>query len=525
MNLFKKISYILGIGALSLQVTACSDPGDELTSVEFDRLFTPTSFEVKVQNKVDFRLLWECRSHAESFTVQLFANDAAMNFEGTPTLEYTDVKESPYIIKGLDSETTYAVRIKAVGNGKESHWATASAATAAEQIFEAVSDDNITGKSVTLHWPAGSAVTTIEITGGKTESYTLSAAEKAAGEATISGLEYETAYTFTIMNGSKARGTVKVTTMPNYIPAYPGDDLQALIDNAAEGETVMLLPAKDGSTSDFIYLGEDSEPTTLELTISKGVAVKCLGTKPVKARIKFVLNGTNSFTTENIFFTGVSSDALVKLTNCTGTITMNKIEATGYGNLIVEPGETVSVVDEINITNSYFHKMCTSKRFIDSQKKKTAVRVLNMHHCTVANSCTGSDFIRFDYFAAQQGLVINFYNNTLYKVEATSKGLFYVRSNAAGDKYFTANIERNIFAECSEKVFFSQAPQTDNLLFSNNYYFNAPSLLTNPEGGAGRIFDTTGQVLDPEFKDAANGDFTIQNETLLDKNIGNIAAE
>ena len=524
MNLFKKLFYIIGIGALSLQITACSDPGDELTSVEFDRLFAPTSFTAKVQNKVEFKLSWECRSKAESFTIQLFANDEAMNCEGTPSVELTDVMASPCIVKGLDSETTYSVRIKAVCKIKESNWTTLTAATAAEQIFETVTDDDITGKSVTLRWPAGSNVTTIEISGGKSESYAISAEEKAAGVATISGLEYETSYTFTIMNGSKARGKVTVTTMPNYTPAYPGADLQALIDAAEEGETIMLLPAKDGSTNEFIYLGEDNTATTLELSISKNIAIKGLTTKPVKAQIKFVLNGATGFTTENITYVGKSSDALIKTSNCTGVINVNGVDVSGFGNLMVDPGENVCTIDQFNITNSFFHNMCTGKRFIDSQKKKCAVKEFNMNYCTVANSCSGSDFIRFDYNTAQSGLVVNFEHNTLYKVEATSKGLFYIRSNKAGDKYFTANINNNVFAECSEKVFFSQDGKSDNLLFNKNNYFNAPSLLTNPEGGAGKVFDTTGSQLelDPEFTDPKNNDFTITNETLIDKKIGNV---
>lgn len=309
--------------------------------------------------------------------------------------------------------------------------------------------------------------------------------------------------------------------MPNYTPAYPGADLQELIDATEEGGTVMLLPAKDGSTNEFVYTGDDGATTTKELIINKNISIKCLGTKPVKARVKFVLDGATGFTTENINYIGIAADALIKTTNCSGVITVNNIEASGYGNLMVDPGENACTVDEFNITNSYFHDMCSGKRFIDSQKKKCAVLKFNMNHCTVANSCTGSDFIRFDYNAKQK-ININFENNTLYKIEATSKGLFYVRSNKAGDQFFTANIKNNVFAEMSQKVFFSQDAKTDNLQFSNNCYYNAGTLQANVDGGAGKVFDTTGLTLDPGFKDAANGDFTITNETLIDKNIGNI---
>lgn len=525
MNLLKKINYILGIGAILFTATACSDIDDELTSVEYDRLFSPTEFEAKVQNKTEVKLSWECLSEGQetSYTIELFANDPDMACEGTATLSFTGITESPYTITGLEGETTYSARIKAINEIKESKWTVTTFETDAEQIFEAASDEDITSTSITVRWPAGTSVTEIVVSGGKEEVRTLTTEEITNGCATFTGLSYETEYTFTIKNGSKVRGKITITTLPNYTPAYPGDDLQALIDAAEEGETIMLLPAKDGSTNQFIYTdSETGEETTQELTISKNIAIKGLASQPVVAKIKFVLNGANGFTTEGITFIGVKDDALIKTSNCAGTIVVNNIEASGYGNFIVDPGENTCTVDEFSVSNSFFHDMCSSKRFVDSQKKKCAIMVFNMKNCTVANSCSGSDFIRFDYNSEAKGMVVNFENNTLYKVEATSKGLFYIRSNSAGNHDFTANIRNNVFAEMSEKVFFSQDSKTDNLIFSNNNYFNTPSLLANPDGGAGKVFDTTGFNLDPQFKDAANNDFTITNETLIDENIGNI---
>ena len=168
--------------------------------------------------------------------------------------------------------------------------------------------------------------------------------------------------------------------------------------------------------------------------------------------------------------------------------------------------------------------MCQGKRFVDFQKKKCAIMKFNMNHCTVANSCSGSDFLRFDYNAKADGMVINFENNTLYKVNATSKGLFYIRSNKAGDRAFTCNISHNVFANLDAGVFYSQDLKTDNLQFSRNNYWNASSLLANPEGVTnGKVYDEERSYnIDPGFKDAAKGDFTITAESLLDNNIGNI---
>lgn len=524
MNKFSKYTYILGLSLMTM-ATACDDQSEEVTSIDYERIFAPISLEAKVINQVNARITWTPSSGAVSYNIEVFENDS-LTFAGSPILTIGDItnEDIPYVITGLDGDTRYSARIQAISENsdKDSKWNGVYFKTDAEQIFETVTDDDITSKSITLKWPAGSAVTTIQIKGGKEETHTLSADEIANGTATITGLTYETQYIFTILNGAKVRGKVTVTTMPNYIPAYPGDDLQAKIDAAEAEETIMLLPAKDGSTNKFVYQDETGAEITQELTISKNIAIKCLGTKPVEAQIKFLLSGTNGLTIENITFVGTNSDALIKTSNCSGIITVNNIEASGFGNFIVDPGENACKVDEFTVTNSYFHNMCSGKRFVDSQKKKCAIMVFNMKNCTVANSCSGSDFIRFDYNENAKGMVVNFENNTLYKIEATSKGLFYIRSNSSGSQDFTANIKNNVFAEMGTGVYFSQDAKTNNLVFSNNNYYNTPSLLVNPDGGTGKVFDTTGLSLNPNFKDAANGDFTITNETLIDKNIGNI---
>ena len=62
----KKLTYVLALGAVLFAASGCSDPEDELTSVEYDRLFRPTSVEAKIQNKTNVRLGWECLSEAKS---------------------------------------------------------------------------------------------------------------------------------------------------------------------------------------------------------------------------------------------------------------------------------------------------------------------------------------------------------------------------------------------------------------------------------------------------------------------------
>ena len=69
MNIIKKLTYILALAAVLFTAAGCSDPDDELTSVEYDRLFKPTAVEAKVQNKTNVQLTWECLSKADSYTI------------------------------------------------------------------------------------------------------------------------------------------------------------------------------------------------------------------------------------------------------------------------------------------------------------------------------------------------------------------------------------------------------------------------------------------------------------------------
>lgn len=72
----------------------------------------------------------------------------------------------------------------------------------------------------------------------------------------------------------------------------------------------------------------------------------------------------------------------------------------------------------------------------------------------------------------------------------------------------------------SNKVFFSQDTKTDNLHLTRTIISRAPSLLSIPEGGAGKVVDATGVTLDPGFTDAANGNFKVSNQTIIDNEIG-----
>ena len=60
---------------------------------------------------------------------------------------------------------------------------------------------------------------------------------------------------------------------------------------------------------------------------------------------------------------------------------------------------------------------------------------------------------------------------------------------------------------------FSDSGNTAVPTFNNNNYFNTKNLVSN-DGGSSKFFDEKGTTLDPGYKDAANGDFTVTDATV-----------
>ena len=105
---------VMAIGLSLVGMTACSDPDDAITSVEFNRLFSPTELEAKVQNTTGVKLTWFALSAADQYQIEIFADDPDMTFNGTP-LQFT----------GTPSEAASSTTTKSPS--KTPPWATGTA--------------------------------------------------------------------------------------------------------------------------------------------------------------------------------------------------------------------------------------------------------------------------------------------------------------------------------------------------------------------------------------------------------------
>ena len=136
--------------------------------------------------------------------------------------------------------------------------------TGTEQIFYNVPTSDITKTTVTLSWPAGTAVTRIDVqkSGEVVQTHTLTADEIANGKATIEDLNVESTYTFYIYNGEKQRGKIQVATLPNYTPVKTALELLEAIEAAEAGEVIMLTENK---VYDFTALESPVSSITLSI--------------------------------------------------------------------------------------------------------------------------------------------------------------------------------------------------------------------------------------------------------------------
>lgn len=530
---------VMAIGLSLVGMTACSDPDDVITDVEYDRLFSPTELEAKVQNTTGVKLTWFALSAAEQYLIEIYADDPDMTYSGTP-LTYTGTpnqniarSEVTWQLPAgtLEGETTYSVRVKAKSTTKESKWAGTTFETGTEQIFYNVPTSDITKTSITLSWPAGTAVTNLIVqkSGEVVQDHKLTADEIAAGRATISDLKVESTYTFLIYNGEKQRGKIQVATLPNYTPATSAAELLEVIEAAEPGEVIMLTENMVYDFTDAAALGKDDPVKSI--VINKDI----------------VLNTNNGATIKGVYFQ-INGGASLEFTNITldgeggsGDQAFNYKEDGNYAKLYIHDCEiknytkgffyinVAAVIDNITIKNCLIHEVCyagadgTSGPGGDMfDSRSGGFNEFNLQNNTIYNSALVRDFIRMDDASSKVSAtpVINVDHNTLYNVGSANANyrLLYVRF--AGN---TINWTNNVVANTNYKRGFSNQKATAIPTFKNNFYFNTANLVsaTSTADATITFYDSEGtEVAADPFKNAANADFTITDEKIKDKEAG-----
>lgn len=497
-------------------ISSCSDI-DPVHSLELSRVLSPTNLSVRVRNSVNLELSWDAMDKATSYTVEVYQGETA---EGTPVFTQEGINADTYTVKaGLLGETVYYVQVKAVGEGiADSKWIGMKVTTDAEQIFKAVDAAEITHNSAVIRWidgmmtnaDAGNKVTVTPVSDASAAlEYTVTNEDVTNGYVTIDGLTQDTEYQAVMKRGSVTRGTVNFKTRidtGDMIPIDEGANLAEKLADANEGDAFVLLGSSYTLTEDF------------ELTKSISLTSIDPTNKPTISGGRFIFNSdVASFSMSNI---------KVDVENNYG----NFIEAKGgsLGSLTLEGCEIKNTKNNMIYSNAAANfgtitvNNCIISNIGDGGDGVFDIRKGTVASVTLTNS-TITD-VKRTFIRIEVATDFTMTNCTLYNVatvdNTNNRGLFSL------SKGKTLKVENCLFygiglEEQKDNVSSGVWGRSDKMkathTYANNYYFNCPNLWN------GLYKDNHSDVatkLDPQFTDAANGDFTVQSQDLKDNQVG-----
>lgn len=492
---------------VALLATACSDDIDpEITSLDTDRVFSPTEVTAKIVDQTGVRLTWNPVVNAESYTIELLQGGAIVK-------TITDVTNAdiPYTLLGLDGETEYTAQIKALAAGvADSKLSTISFKTDPEQIFKAILPDELKATEVTLRWTPGELADAIVLTPGEI-TRPVSTEEIAAGAAILTGLTGETSYIARLMKGTKTRGTAEFTTLidlGNAIKVEPTDDLAALIATATAGDVFALMP------------GTYDVPT---LVINQSIAIKGArpNDRPILAGTILRIGNGAGLELKDLVLDGLSpagGDQAV-IYDADGNydaFVMDACLIRNYtkGTMYVS---NKCLIESVTITNCVYSNIeCNGGDFIDF--RNGIAKTFTYRHNTASNSAAARDFFRMDDGGSTNfpgiSSVVTIEQNTFYNVSNNSgKRILYIRLKGNNEIRFNKNIL------AATAGYYSNQSSTKIVEMVDNNYFNAPNFTAST---ADKAINDKGRftTIDPGFKDATGGDFTVTNEVLRDNGIG-----
>ncbi len=524
-KIVRKIAYILSLSTV-LFIAGCEDIPLEVTSLNVDRLFSPIGIEAKVSNKTQVTIDWVLDSNAESYTLEVYADDS-LTFAGTPIMVINGIEgtQVPYTIAtGLIGQTKYSARVKSVGaNISESKWTGVFFKTDSEQLFAPVADAEIQDHQVTLHWTAGEAATSIVLTAGENVvTHDVTAEEIAAGSATVTGLLEDASYTAKLMKDAKPRGSVKFVTLMDLtasgtIVVNPGDDLLSIIQGAASGARIVIVPT---SENDEFFVGG----VTLELDKSISIRGYSKVVRPIlHAQFRAIAAGV-SLTVRDVILNGSSDgtlrDHLLQFTIsdiACGDFYFKDCIITNYNKSLVAAASNIAVsINSFSLINCKVSNILTNSADCIDIRSGCLVNA-TLQNSTFANCAPARDFFRLDEVSASfPG------KTTTIKVDKcsfngvsddASRRILYVRfaNNAIT---FTNNVVAN------SKGYHTNQTAT-NVTYSNNNYYKADKFTIAGTVDAPAYPDQSAfTTFDPQFVDAPNGNLTIKNSDLLSKGVG-----
>lgn len=523
-----KISMYLCMGALVLGAASCSEPDDIISSVKYDRLFSPTDIEARVENRTGVKISWTTRNaKVDQYTIELATDESF-----TSIVRLETVKKSPCNISGLEGETEYFVRVKAAAlDVTESKWSPiAKFTTDTENIYKPLQDGDLQATTVTLRWTPGETVEKIEVldeTGALVKTQPVSAEESAAGAAKVTDLKGETTYTFVLKRNGKTRGSIKLTTeldLGGAIKVSPDDDWYTMLKNAEPHDVFAFMPGEY-----VAYAIEDGGSVFKSISFSNDANLKAAksSNKPIFKGFNLKLNEGVSLDMSNIILDGATLDAtsgdekkhedqaiILTAAGATDHIIITGCEIKNFtkGVLYVNYASAISFVD---INNNYIHDIdCSGGDGFDF--RNGAANIFSFTNNSVVNvaSVGKRDLFRMDANGNKivaEGTITITNNNFENVSNDPAKRILYIR---LGEKFpitFSSNVISNTNA------YYTNQKTTKIAEVNNNNYFNAPYFTACEVANAQVDASGTSKDLDPKY----DAEYFVTNEDLIYYRIGN----
>jgi hypothetical protein len=243
-----------------------------------------------------------------------------------------------------------------------------------------------------------------------------------------------------------------------------------------------------------------------------------------KVHLSFVLNsGASDFKLQDLDLNGDkgATNTVIQFNNASvadvayGDILISGCDIHDYGRALASGNVSKNKINSLVVDNCIVTNILTSGgEFINF--RLTYVAKISLTNSTF-NNCSASEFIRADAGSGNSGtglntdILINACTISNKSMTATGR-ILYVRFLTN-----SSTVTNTLFAETL--AIYSNQSATTAPTFSNNNYYSSPNLFT--ENGTIKI-DASGtfSTLDPQFVDAPNGNFKVQNQALIDKKVG-----
>lgn len=511
MYKFKSITLLVLVFLLTF--SGCERQEDLIEDLQISREFAPINLRSIIRNQTTVELSW---TNVDENVDPLYLVEFSEDEQFSSIFESVTVSSNEVPVQvSLIGETLYYIRVKAIstrGLG-DSTYAYVTAQTLTEQLFLPQEPGDIQSNEATLRWQPNNLVTHLLITPGDIV-YNISSQEMMEGIATVSGLVGETTYTAQLLYNTAIRG---ITTFETEVDTSTGtlvtptDDLFQIIANASPGDSIILESGDYTSQTGTITL---DKPITIRGALSYD--------KPLLKVSFSLITGATDVSLIDLDLTGDVATDLTDMLRYTDVGTYDSLLVSGcnvhdYNRSFIAGNVTSATIQSVTVEDCIVTNVLTSGGDFFDFRNSNVLNV-NFNTSTFNNCAPGRDFFRLDDAGdlTQTGLTINILlqNCTIYACSnSSSRRLCYIRFQ---DNDIIS--QNNIIAETLSEGYSDQSRTDETITFAFNNYFNADGFFNSLQ----TRFDnsTTFTTLDPGFVDAANGDFTVTTQSLIDNNVG-----